>query len=1469
MKKLIISAVSFMVIIAAALLVFFAVKDSPDSEVPDSDLSSNIAETSDQKDTLLIYMVGSDLEARSGAGTDDLTEISESGIDLESCNVLVYAGGTQKWHNDVLAEKGNTILQLAENGFETVAEMESASMGDSDCLLDFLSFAYQSYPSSSFSLIMWDHGNGPIIGYGKDMLFDNDSLTLIEMKEALSSSPFGKDNKLAWIGFDACLMSSAELVCTWDDYADYIIASQEIEPSFGWNYEFLKDFGKVETEELCRNIVDGYISTCTAYYERKGYEDRDTTLACIDLSYGDELELALNRLFAELDSDVYTEYNDLVSRRVATRALGRASTGSEYDLIDLNDMAMQLSDIYPDEAQAIVDIIGKAVIHNGTNAQGCCGLSIYYPFYNKYYYEGGWGDAYNKIGLFSSYQSYLNKYNEIWLKEDQLEQTASSEIPQKSEDQQSGVYELVLTPEQKENFAEARVYILEKYGIGEYHVIFSDNCVENNDGVLSYEFEGKGIYIKDKFCKYWLPALYEYDNVGNIARYSAVAILDGLGYDEDSGITAIFNISLDKETGTVNLSSIYEHNSQDITGGKLDEINLDDWYNMHLYKISYQYLQRYDNGVVKPIDEWVSDTMLTSLDFCIRDDIEFVYEALDEGDYALIFEVTDTQNNKFCSEPLDIDVALGQKEEYTPEPLTVDWSEGEQIEIYETDEIKIYLKRVVEDDTVTYQLFGENNTDYTLSCTLDDIVINGNICIGYGDSIDIEAHQSGRYSLTNGISIYKITDVGVIDSIDSISGSLRLSLCGESSYYGVETIAKNQPIVINLIGDMAETNLLERYPKISYDMPLLGAYSGEQELYNDGTFKITLLSFGEAELSSSQGVICIENLSDKAQVVSVDMYSVNETVFTDYYSAALPPNCKTYRKISIWSFKDITSIDTFKIKVSFYESMESYYNEIGRSEWLDVELQLDHEIGSPDELDGNIIFDKNDVKVSVTYFGYEYGKPTWTISVENNSDIDIILESGSENSLSSEVSLLERVGAHTRKDCKIAPYHYDGQQTEVEFLIYVLDYSGTEILYKGDEAITLEIEPLQALDDEVTLEWNSTEPIVFYEDEDKILSLEITENSYGNMYYQVELQRLRSESLSFDITDIIINGNILVSNNVELSAYSDVTRTSPIVYLNAEDFNKFNAVSEITSIQFTLTDESRYMSAKSPQGQVYKFNLTGDAVIKNPAELCDQVVFDEPIFDYYADGQALYNDGDLKIDFLGYGGFYQPRVEMDGYVYQSESYLASYGLCVENLSNEYKSFSLQGASVNGVYLYFSDTYITIPPNCKYYTLGGSLYDATLKEQGITSINEIILAVAVADGDSSASSKALHWLKLQPTLKGTESDPIELTGSIVFEQCGVKVSYTSYELSYDTYSTYHFELQNTSDRDVLLQFKNIDGEDWRSNFLNVRIGAGQYVKTSALLTGGLAEKLNFKISIYDYFGSDVIYESDSVINITAK
>ena len=91
-----------------------------------------------------------------------MQEMVHSAVDLNASNVIIYTGGTQKWHSDV-PDDANAVLQLTEAGFERVETFQPMSMGAAENLTRFLNYAYRQYPAKAYYLILWDHGNGPVI----------------------------------------------------------------------------------------------------------------------------------------------------------------------------------------------------------------------------------------------------------------------------------------------------------------------------------------------------------------------------------------------------------------------------------------------------------------------------------------------------------------------------------------------------------------------------------------------------------------------------------------------------------------------------------------------------------------------------------------------------------------------------------------------------------------------------------------------------------------------------------------------------------------------------------------------------------------------------------------------------------------------------------------------------------------------------------------------------------------------------------------------------------------------------------------------------------------------------------------------------------------------------------------------------------------------------------------------------------
>lgn len=92
-----------------------------------------------------------------------------------------------------------------------------------------------------------------------DEMFSLDCLTLNELKTDLREANLLQ--RLNWIGFDACLMGSLEVASVCAPYADYMIASQELEPGRGWDYTC---FGEIDNDasgaETGRRIIDAFFA---------------------------------------------------------------------------------------------------------------------------------------------------------------------------------------------------------------------------------------------------------------------------------------------------------------------------------------------------------------------------------------------------------------------------------------------------------------------------------------------------------------------------------------------------------------------------------------------------------------------------------------------------------------------------------------------------------------------------------------------------------------------------------------------------------------------------------------------------------------------------------------------------------------------------------------------------------------------------------------------------------------------------------------------------------------------------------------------------------------------------------------------------------------------------------------------------------------------------------------------------------
>ena len=80
--------------------------------------------------TVMIYMVGSDLESQNGLGTIDLEEIDYYKMDNQNINVLLIAGGSNDWYNDYIDKSETSIYELTGSGYVKVKSQNIQNMGN-------------------------------------------------------------------------------------------------------------------------------------------------------------------------------------------------------------------------------------------------------------------------------------------------------------------------------------------------------------------------------------------------------------------------------------------------------------------------------------------------------------------------------------------------------------------------------------------------------------------------------------------------------------------------------------------------------------------------------------------------------------------------------------------------------------------------------------------------------------------------------------------------------------------------------------------------------------------------------------------------------------------------------------------------------------------------------------------------------------------------------------------------------------------------------------------------------------------------------------------------------------------------------------------------------------------------------------------------------------------------------------------
>jgi hypothetical protein len=313
---------------------------------------------------------------------------------------------------------------------KVVKDLGEIDMSDPQTLVEFATWAIETYPADKTVLIMSDHGMGWPGGWtdmdnnGENHVF----ITTARLDNALRTIIDDTGlHRFELIGMDACLMSMLEVYNTLAPYAKYAVASEDVEPGVGWAYAgFLRALAykpEMSGAELSKSIVTTYIDKDLRILNDKAREKLlsryglDSTISAKEIIAEFNTESTLSAVNLEAMLEVNSRLDAFVNalkdtrqKKIAeARAYTRTFTNTFDDnlpspYLDLGHFASMVIKKSGDEkaskaASELRQAIKKAVVaeKHGSKHNGATGISIFFPVSDIYWNENVGIDIYTNL----------------------------------------------------------------------------------------------------------------------------------------------------------------------------------------------------------------------------------------------------------------------------------------------------------------------------------------------------------------------------------------------------------------------------------------------------------------------------------------------------------------------------------------------------------------------------------------------------------------------------------------------------------------------------------------------------------------------------------------------------------------------------------------------------------------------------------------------------------------------------------------------------------------------------------------------------------------------------------------------------------------------------------------------------------------------------------------------------------------
>ena len=449
--------------------------------------------------TIFIYMCGSNLETKQGLAGKNIDELLTAKVG-DNLHIVIQTGGAQTWRSHNIDHNAIQRYEIKNGELKLLETLPQANMGEAATLTDFLTWGRKEYNSESTMLILWDHGGGSAKGVCFDENYSFDSLSLTELKAALDAA--GMHKKLDFITFDACLMATIEVVAVMKDYADYMIASEEIIPGGGMDYQAICQAfaGDSESKEIGVRICDAFMDKC-----KKTGKDIYSTLSLVNLSKVDMLLEQFNACAAYMNrmSETKNYFSRLIAAAKRCEKFGIENTfDGSSNMVDLSDFFGEAWDNHiitgeDDIYLALLDALDEAVPYTvNSGERSNLGVSFYYPIT----YDRAEVEDYVALSVSEEYSTFLrNHYCDV--------PEVPIEFTDKGSISENGAFSVSLTKESYAYLAAIDFMLMKTDSDGTRHILCTNNDIDKDYDNMIFKSNFRGVTLALKGHRMYCSAL--------------------------------------------------------------------------------------------------------------------------------------------------------------------------------------------------------------------------------------------------------------------------------------------------------------------------------------------------------------------------------------------------------------------------------------------------------------------------------------------------------------------------------------------------------------------------------------------------------------------------------------------------------------------------------------------------------------------------------------------------------------------------------------------------------------------------------------------------------------------------------------------------------------------------------------------------------------------------------------------------